>query len=85
MKASLKKKIKKVKVKFFMKNCHHNIIHQLSETLDSLWRMDTYIKDAKEENCPEGIEFWQNYKKTLEDQVKLLKEQLKKIVKEEEI
>ena len=66
-----------------IKNCHHNLIHQLSETMDSLWRMDTYIKDAQEENCQEGVEFWQEFKKTLENQLEMLKKQLEKIVKEE--
>ena len=34
-----------------MKNCQHNLIHQLSETMDSLWRMDQYRDDAQKENC----------------------------------
>ncbi len=68
-----------------MENCFHNLIHQLSETLDSLWRMDIYIKDAEAINCQEGIEFWQNYKKNLEDQVDILKKQLSKAIKEKGI
>ncbi len=68
-----------------MKNCLHNLIHQLSETLDSLWRMDIYIKDAQEINCQEGVEFWQNYKKTLEQQVEVLKGQLAKAVEKKEL
>ena len=67
-----------------VKNCHHNVIHQLSETLDSLWRMEMYIKDAQNENCQDGVIFWQNYKKTLENQVEMLKKQLIKIIKEED-
>ena len=66
-----------------MKNCQHNIIHQLSETLDSLWRMDIYIKDAHSENHPELEEFWGSYKETLERQVEMLKEQLESIIKTE--
>ena len=66
-----------------MENCKHNLIHQLSETLDSLWRMDQYIKDAQERNCEEGMNFWQEYRKTLEAQVEMLKKQLEKVVKEE--
>ncbi len=68
-----------------MKDCLHNLIHQLSETLDSLWRMDQYINDAKEANCQEGIEFWQNYKKTLENQVETLRSQLIKAIQEDKI
>ncbi len=66
-----------------MKNCQHNLIHQLSETADSSWRMDQYIKDAEAESCSWGIEFWKEYKESLEKQVMMLKEQLEKVVKEE--
>ena len=66
-----------------IKNCQHNLIHQLSETMDSLWRMDNYIEDAKENDCSKGISFWENYKKTLENQISLLKNQLEEVIKEE--
>ena len=66
-----------------MDNCKHNLVHQLSETLDSLWRMDQYIKDAQEVDCEEGANFWREYKKTLEGQVEVLKTQLEKVVRDE--
>jgi len=66
-----------------IKNCQHNLIHQLSETMDSLWRMDNYIEDAKESDCSKGVNFWENYKKTLENQISLLKDQLEEVIKEE--
>ena len=68
-----------------IKNCQHNLIHQLSETMDSLWRMGQYIKDAEAESCSWGVEFWRKYKEGLEKQVMALKEQLEKVVKEEGI
>lgn len=64
-----------------MKNSCHNLIHQLSETLDSLWRMDVYIKDAQKENLPEEEQFWTEYKKSLEKQEKMLKKQIEKVVR----
>lgn len=66
-----------------MKNCQHNLIHQLSETMDSLWRMNQYIKDAEQEHCEKGVEFWKKFKETLEEQVKMLKDKLEEVVKEE--
>ena len=68
-----------------MKNCQHNLIHQFSETMDSLWRMNQYIKDAEAESCSWGVEFWKKYKESLEKQMVALKEQLEKVVKEEGI
>lgn len=64
-----------------MKNSCHNLIHQLSETLDSLWRMDVYIEDAQKENLAEEEQFWTEYKKSLEKQEKMLKEQIEKVVR----
>lgn len=64
-----------------IKNYQHNIIHQLSETLDSLWRMDQYLEDARKEGYQEGIEFWNKYRESLEKQIETLKEELKKTAK----
>ena len=63
-----------------MKNCQHNLIHQFSETMDSLWRMDQYIKDAEAESCSWGVEFWKKYKESLEKQMVALKEQLLSLI-----
>ena len=64
-----------------IKNCYHNLIHQLSETMDSLWRMDTYIEDARNDGCQEDIEFWQRFKETLEEQVEMLKEKIEEMIR----
>lgn len=66
-----------------MKNWQHNILHQLSETMDSLWRMDQYIRDAQEEGKEEEVEFWKKFRESLEEQLKMLRERLEKIIKEE--
>ena len=68
-----------------MKNYYHNVIHQLSETLDSLWRMDTYIKDAQEEEKDKEAKFWEDYKKTLEEQVATLKIHLEEGIRHGEL
>ena len=46
-----------------MSNCDHNIIHQLSNKLDSVWRIDTFIRDAKKQRHSECAKFWQKMKK----------------------
>ena len=66
-----------------MKNYQHNIIHQLSETMDSLWRIGQYMKDAEVDGHPEEVEFWRGFKETLEKQMVMLKDRLEKIVKEQ--
>lgn len=63
-----------------IRNTYHNIVHQLSETLDSWWRMDKYIDDAEKDDEFEVAEFWKEYKSTLERQVRNLKEKLEKEV-----
>ena len=65
-----------------IKNCQHNLIHQLSETMDSLWRIEQYKEDAREENCRDDEEFWEQFKETLEKQVEMLKIQLESTIKE---
>jgi len=51
--------------------------------MDSLWRMDQYIKDAEGEGKTDEVEFWKEFKGTLENQLRMLKERLEKIIKEE--
>gem|GEM_PF-694030 len=66
-----------------VKNSQHNLIHQLSETMDSIWRMKLYQEDAQKDNRPEEVEFWKKFKETLEKQVAMLKEQLEKVISKE--
>ncbi len=60
-----------------VRNTYHNLVHQLSETLDSWWRMDKYVADAEKDDELELVEFWKEYKSTLEKQIRMLKEKLK--------
>ena len=50
-------------------NSYHNLVQQLSEALDSYWRMDQYIKDAEEDNEPEKSNLRKDYKPTLKKQI----------------
>ncbi len=61
-----------------IQNTYHNLVHQLSETLDSWWRMDTYIDDAEKDDEPEVVELWKEYKSVLEKQIRMLREMLEK-------
>ena len=64
-----------------LKDTYHDIVHQLSETMDSLWRMEEYIMNAQKENKPELAEFWKKFQTLLTEQAKILKEELERIVK----
>lgn len=43
-----------------MKNFNHDLVHQLSELLDSIWRFDEYKKNAAD--CPECMQLWDEMK-----------------------
>jgi|YelNatPaOPRAMG01_1025707.scaffolds.fasta_scaffold04623_8 predicted transcriptional regulator len=64
-----------------MKNYNHDLIHQLSETLDSIWRLDEYIKNATE--CPRCQKLWAECKVDLEKIAQKISEELKQHIKEE--
>lgn len=65
-----------------MKNCNHDLIQQLSECMDSLWRYDEYIKNAQEKGCGKCVELWQKMKELTKEQIKLLKQYLEECIKE---
>ena len=65
-----------------MKNCNHDLIHQLSECMDSLWRYDEYIKNAREDSCGNCVELWEKMKELTKEQIKLLKKHLEDCIKE---
>jgi len=58
-------------------NHDHDLIHELSKRLDSIWRYDQYIANA--EGKEQVREFWQQVK----EQDQRIVEQLKKLVKDE--
>ncbi len=43
-----------------MKNHNHDLIHQLSEVADSLWRFDEFIKNAQ--GCEHCVNLWNQLK-----------------------
>lgn len=64
-----------------MKNHNHDLIHQLSETLDSIWRMDEYAKNAVE--CPRCQKLWLECKADFERIAEKISAELKEHIKEE--
>ncbi len=66
-----------------IKNCNHDLIHQLSESMDSLWRFDEYLKNAQENGCGRCVELWKKMKELSQEQIKLLKQYLEDCIKEE--
>jgi hypothetical protein len=59
-----------------LKNWNHDLIHQLSEISDSLWRMDQYIKAAQD--CERCRALWQELQAGYERFSKLLIEEIRK-------
>ncbi|QDT96730.1 hypothetical protein [Gimesia aquarii] len=50
----------------------HDVIHELSKRLDSLWRCDQYIANAKGHSELEG--FWKDIKSQEEENISRMKE-----------
>ena len=63
-----------------MKNHNHDLVHHLSETIDSLWRYDEYIKNSGE--CEFCVALWNKLKKTDEGVEKALLDEIKRHMKE---
>lgn len=61
-----------------MTNNTHDLIHQLSEKLDSLWRYKEYIKNAEE--CAECKKLWEECLKRDTEMVEMIKEEIKRHV-----
>lgn len=59
-----------------IENHDHDVIHELSNRLDALWRYDQYMANAIEE--PELRDFWQKMKGQEQENIKQLKEFLAK-------
>lgn len=63
-----------------LKNHNHDLVHQLSETSDSIWRMEDYLKNA--EGCDYCKSIWDEMKKDYEKHVGRLKEEIVRHVNE---
>lgn len=63
-----------------LKDHNHDLIHQMSETSDALWRMDEYIKNA--EGCESCKALWSLMKADLERHVGALKSEVEVHIRE---
>lgn len=57
-----------------MKNHNHNLIQQLSESLDGSWRFKRYLKDAR--GCKECRKLWKDLEKDFRRHEKLLSSEI---------
>lgn len=67
MAATLERHVEHVGETAGMQNHDHDIIHELSKSLDLLWRCDQYIANA--EGHQELIDFWRTVKKQQRDNI----------------
>ncbi|KKS43761.1 MAG: hypothetical protein UV48_C0016G0010 [Candidatus Azambacteria bacterium GW2011_GWA2_42_9] len=63
-----------------MKNHNHDLIQQLSENADSIWRYEEYIKNA--EGCQYCTGLWAKLKEMDMEAEKMLLEEIKRHVTE---
>ena len=63
-----------------LKDYNHDLIHQLSETSDSVWRVEDYIKNA--EGCDVCREIWEEIKGDYEKHVEMLRAEIERHAKE---
>ena len=63
-----------------MKNHNHDLVQQLSEDLDSLWRYKTYLRNAK--GCSRCVAMWKKFVKVDEEKVQMLRDEVFRHVKE---
>lgn len=62
-----------------MKNWNHDLVHQLSEDLDSLWRYRDYLKNSR--GCRDCTVMWRKCEKLDREKVKVLREEISRHVK----
>lgn len=63
-----------------MRNINHDLIHQLSEALDSIWRFELYQKESKA--CNHCQELWKKLTEKYKEIETLLLEEISRHVKE---
>ncbi len=66
--------------KAMLKDHNHDLVHQLSETSDSFWRIEDYIKNA--EGCDYCKGIWEEMKSDFEKHVEMLRVEIERHVKE---
>ena len=60
-----------------LKNNQHNLIHQLSEISDSLWRIEKHYLDESK-SCESCVEIWRILHQDYEKHIAMLSEEIKK-------
>ncbi|KKT77197.1 MAG: hypothetical protein UW74_C0047G0009 [Candidatus Giovannonibacteria bacterium GW2011_GWC2_44_8] len=63
-----------------MKNHNHDLIHHLSETIDSIWRYDEYVKNSQD--CDSCVAMWNKLKQTDMEVENMLKSEIQKHIDE---
>jgi len=63
-----------------LKDHNHDLIHQMSESSDSLWRMEEYMKNA--EGCDKCQAIWQKMKDDFSVHTEMIREEIERHVKE---
>ena len=63
-----------------MKNHNHDLVHQLSECVDSVWRFDEYTKNA--EGCAVCQGIWQKLKVMHQEAEMMLIAEIKRHISE---
>ena len=63
-----------------MKDWNHDLVHQLSEDLDSLWRYDSYMKASQ--GCDGCTAMWRKFKEIDEEKVQMLQQEILNHVRE---
>jgi predicted metal-binding protein len=58
-------------------NCNYDLLETISIISKSLYRYDTYMKDASDCNCRSCEEIWTKIKHNREEELKMLLNELK--------
>lgn len=64
----------------FMKDWNHDLVHQLSEDLDSLWRYGQYLKKSK--GCRHCVLMWKKFQQLDKEKTKMLREEIVRHIRE---
>lgn len=64
-----------------LKDWNHDLVQQLSEISDSLWRIDEYIKNS--DGCDHCANMWNELRADYEKHSTLLTNEIKRHVKED--
>lgn len=64
-----------------MKDWNHDLVQQLSEDLDSLWRYKEYMKNAT--GCDHCTAMWKKFEEMDQEKAEMLKDEIVRHVKED--